>query len=170
MRGLRVDFDGDRVPDAEPRDRGPAGVGAWAAGAVLVAIAIAGFALALCSGVAQYRLMRAAENLTDAPPIAAVMNLRAYEAYPFDPHVRLQLFKTMVRGHSTELVNASPKVMDRLYAMARQLAHDQAGLLLARIHYLTKAGRCADECVHTMNTLLDLHGRQWVIQNYATKH
>ena len=67
--------------------------------------------------------MRAAENLTDAPPIAAVMNLRAYEAYPFDPHVRLQLFKTMVRGHSTELVNASPKVMDRLYAMARQLAH-----------------------------------------------
>lgn len=112
--------------------------------------------------------MLGAKSAESAPPIAFMMTLRGYDAFPLDPHVRLQLFKSLTRGYTTGNINVAPAVADALYAISRRVAPHQASLLLSRIYYLAGSKRCGTECAELVQALVDIHGRQWFVKQQVS--
>lgn len=79
---------------------------------------------------------KAAANLNIRPDYAFAQNYEAYQLYPWDTYIRLQLYITTVRWKELEgKVPLSPEELDRIFDISVKASPNTA-LLLARMQYL----------------------------------
>lgn len=91
---------------------------------------------------------------TTAEPAAAFMaNYQAVRLFRLDRYARLQLFRSLAKAHAAG-VRVEPEAADLVWSISEGAAPRQAGLLLARLSYLIRSGRCARQCAEIANTLV----------------
>ena len=103
---------------------------------------------------------------TQTNPIAAFRgNVKAFNAFPHDPQIRRQYFRSLshvVQKHKRAVIDR--EYGEAVYSISRSASPDYPGLLLARYSYLRRFEICGEECAQIHNTLVRQASRMWEVR------
>lgn len=121
----------------------------------LIPAAVVGMFLGVQHARAQFWYGATTHFLEEAPDYLTAFktNLRAYEIYPADPIIRLQLFRSMATAFVDQKLTIEQGAADRLFTISKSAIPEDRGLLISRIAFLGAAGRCGTECDAILRTL-----------------
>ena len=121
-----------------------------------VTLSIVAVAAGVFMSVGQWHFARAAA--AETPRQALVEMVHSYNAFPADIQSRLMLFRLLARVQAIEQVPVNTDLAEGLYAISRSAIPGMPQLLIDRVGYLVRVGRCEEECGQILERLTRVSG------------